>query len=58
MKPGPEVSDNRSNADNSLRRAKKLPPGREKQSPPDRSDDDAAQAHSNDWRRAHLHAPD
>jgi hypothetical protein len=58
MNPRPEVSDNRSNADNSLRRVKKLSPGREKQSPLDRADDDATQAQSGDWRRAHLHAPD
>jgi hypothetical protein len=58
MKPRPEASDNRTHADSSPRRAKKLPPGREKQAVLDRADDDAAQAHSSDWRRAHLHAPD
>lgn len=58
MKPMLEASDDRTDADNRLRRAGKLPPGREKQSRLDRAEDDAAQAHSSDWRRAHLHAPD
>jgi hypothetical protein len=58
MKPRPEASDNRTNADDSLRPTKKLPLGRDKQSLLERAEDDAAQAHSNDWRRAHLHAPD
>jgi hypothetical protein len=58
MKPAPEASDDRSDADNRLRRTTRLPLGREKQSRLDQAEDDAAQAHSSDWRRAHLHAPD
>jgi hypothetical protein len=58
MKPRPEASDNRTDAGNSLRRARKLRRGPEKQSLLDQAEDDEAQAHSSDWRRAHLHAPD
>jgi hypothetical protein len=58
MKPMPEASDHRTGADDSPRRAKKSPAGPEKQSVPDKAKDDKAQAHSNDWRRSHLHAPD
>jgi hypothetical protein len=58
MKPRPEASDPRTNADNSPRQARKRPPGPEKKSVLDRAEDDAAQAHSNDWRRSHLYAPD
>jgi hypothetical protein len=58
MKSRPETSDHRTNADNSLRRARKLPPGREKQSLLDQAEDDEAQAHSSDWRHSHLYAPD
>lgn len=58
MKPRPEASDHRTNADNSPRQAKELPPGSGKKSVLDRAEDDAAQAHSNDWCRSHLYAPD
>lgn len=57
MKPRPEASEPRTNADNSPRH-RKLPPGPERKSVLDRAEDDAAQAHSNDWRRSHLYAPD
>jgi hypothetical protein len=58
MKPRSEASDPGTNADNSPRQTRKLPPGPEKKSRLDRAEDDAAQAHSNDWRRSHLYAPD
>ena len=58
MKPTPEASGDRTDADSSLRRTSRLPLGREKQSRMDQAEGDAAQAHSSDWRRAHLHAPD
>jgi hypothetical protein len=58
MKPTPEASGDRTDAENSLRRARNVTPGREKQSRLDQGEDEAAQAHSSDWRRAHLHAPD
>jgi hypothetical protein len=58
MTPGPEASDDRTSADNSLRRTKKLSLGHERQSTLDQAEDDEAQAHSSNWRRSHLHAPD
>jgi hypothetical protein len=58
MKPRPEASDDRTSADNSLRRTKKRSLRHERQPFLDQAEDDEAQAHSSNWRRAHLHAPD
>lgn len=58
MKPRPEASDDRTNAEERLRPARKRPPGPEKQSRLNLAEDDEAQAHSSDWRRSHLYAPD
>lgn len=58
MGPKPEASDQRAGADDTLRRADKPPPGRKKQSLLDKAEDYEAEAHSNDWRHSHLHAPD
>jgi hypothetical protein len=58
MKSRPEASDDRTSADNNLKRTRKPSLGHERRSLLDQAEDDEAQAHSNNWRRSHLHAPD
>jgi hypothetical protein len=54
----PEASDYRTVAEDALQQARKLPPGREKKSLLEKAEDCQAQAHSSDWCRSHLRAPD
>ena len=58
MKPMPDAGENRRLGDIENDKADKLPPGAARESHRKKARDHEANAHSNDWRDANLHAPD
>lgn len=58
MKPMPSADENRRLAEVQIDKAAKLPTGAAKESHLKKARDYKQSAHSDDWRHAHLEAPD
>ena len=58
MKPMPSADENRRLAEVQIEKAAKLPTGSTRESHLKKARDYESSAHSDDWRNAHLQAPD